>query len=95
MVKVLHILQPLSKDCCGVINIVVSGHPGETRAQRKPVNPRFKSFDFSQLVNESEAESISYKHIQHLAELRAAPQLCKSLLRYTAVPYFPTETALP
>lgn len=27
MVEVLHILQPLSKDCCGVISIVVSGCP--------------------------------------------------------------------
>ena len=53
VVEVLHVLQPLSKDCCGVINIVVSGRPGKMRAQRKPVNTRFRSFAFSQLVNES------------------------------------------
>lgn len=96
MVEVLHILQPLPKDCCGVINIVVSGHPGKTRAQRKPVNPRFRFFAFSQLVNESNrGRTISYWHIQLLAELSTAPQMCKPLLRHTAEPHFPTEAEPP
>lgn len=29
MVEVLHVLQPLPKDCSGVISVVVSGHPGK------------------------------------------------------------------
>lgn len=31
MVQVLHILQPLPEDCCGVVNVVVSGCPGKAR----------------------------------------------------------------
>lgn len=33
VVKVLHILQPLPEDCCGVVNVVVSGCPGKARAK--------------------------------------------------------------